>query len=191
MDYQMFSTIEEFEANNKLLRKNSQTVNRNYDKASEQELDLVRNLYISYLKTPQEFFDIGIKKYNISYDEKKPGTMFLLIVLGTNKFKSEAKKWDARRYYDWAKILNYVINSGMTIKEYDSTISNKRKGTILTMINNKGIVNPNNPKTRRDVNSILRTNKQQEVLIYIDDAGNVIQLPKEAIDLLKLEDYLV
>lgn len=182
---QKFKTFKEFNANNEYLRIKSQSIQDDYRKVAEQELVIIRELYISYLKTPQSFIDRKIKENNIEIRNKKEGTIFLLIVLNTNDFISKDKRWNSLRYSQWAKILTFLIEKGFTIEQYDTWVSNKKKTTILKSIANGGVINSEKPTTVKDFKVVNKVNKGKEFLVYIDAKGELQTLSYEAIVLLK------
>lgn len=187
----MFKTIEEFYEVNRVLREDSNSINRRSNKLSKDELKVVLDLYLTYLRTPKPFIEEAIIKYKINPSNKKIGTIFLLIVLGTKSFAANDKKWDSKRYGHWAKILTGWIEQGYTYLQAKKQIAEKSKAAIMQLFSNSGVVNESAFKnTMKDFRTIHKAKYGNEYLIYIDNQGHIKELPQRAIDILKIENLI-
>ena len=187
-----FASVEEFQENNKLLRSSVEKLNTVLAGARQDELDLILNLYLSYLKTPKEYIDAAVEKYGINTRIRKSGAVFLLVVLESKKFRSKYQKWDARKYGEWAKILTYFIEKKKTFAQAKKIIEDPTtsKYKLLTE-SGSGIVNETNyKKTMKQFREVHKAQYGQgSYLIFIADNGELTHLPKDAIDLLDANGY--
>ena len=188
----LFQTIEDFYANNKVLRANATKVSNSARNVAKSELNLILKLYEAYLKTPPEFIDEGVRKYKINIGKRTIGCVFLLVVLGSNTFVSKSQKWDSKRYGQWAKILTYWIETGKTYQQAVEKCQEKSKSAIIDEYSNNGVVgDATYKKTIKEFRTIHKVQfRQSDYLLYIDLEGNITQLPKEAIELLIVNNFI-
>lgn len=192
-NFKMFATLEYFYSNNVELRKEATAIVTKSRELAKKELNLILQLYYSYLKTPKTFIEDGIKKYNIDPGNKRQGTLFLLIVLGTNKFESNDEKWDSSKYSSWAGILNFWIESGYSFVNAKKQIERKSKTSILNMSRATGVVG--DPAYKNALKNFRTIHKAQylqgEYLIHVDQSGNIIRLSNDALALLRTNGFIV